>query len=143
MALTGTEIFRRAVMIMDEQSDTGLSEWADTEEYKNRAVPILNVLINECYPYSDTFTAEKGTRAVAAPIKKLEDSPDLDDYLCGTVLPYGLAAHLCMDDDPRVSEFSRERYETLLAGSTRTLPAQWESIEDFYGIEEHNSFARW
>ena len=132
MALSGTEIFRRAVMIMDEQSDAGAAEWADTEEYQHRAVPILNVLINECFPYSDTYKAETGTRQTAPPIAALTDYPDLDDYLCGTVLPYGLAAHLCVDDDPRLSSFAQQRYEELLARATRNLPAPWEGIEDVY-----------
>ncbi len=143
MALSGTEVFRRAVMILDEQSETGAAEWADTEEYRHRAVPILNMLINECSPYSDTYVPEQGARSTAGSIESLADYPDLDDYLCGTVLPYGLAAHLCMDDNPRVSAFAQQRYEALLARATRNLPSEWQPIENIYGGLEHNGYSRW
>lgn len=143
MALSGTEIFRRAVMIMDEQSETGASEWADTEEYRHRAIPILNILINECYPYSDTYEPEQGLRSTAGGIESLAEYPDLDDYLCGTALPYGLAAHLCMDDNPRVSAFAQQRYEALLARAARNVPANWQPVDDIYGGITHGEFARW
>ena len=101
--MTAQEIFNRAIICMGENDDnTGATMTGDTMEYKVRAVAILNILANEAYPYSDTFEPEQNKRSVLPPIANLSDEVQMDDYICGTVLPYGLAAELmktaeCLD----------------------------------------------
>lgn len=140
--LTASEVFQRAVKIMDEQNDSGEAMWEDTVDYQNRAIDIMNILIPECYQYSDTIETEEGVRPVPSRITSFEDSIDLDDIMAGTVLPYGLAAQLCMDDNPRISAFSQQRYEELMSRFARNFPSKWDVIPDSYGIQ-HNSFGRW
>lgn len=137
-------IFDQAIKLMDEQSDTGASEWADTEEYKNRALAIMNVLIGECYPFSDTYRVDvPGKRPICQPVASMNSVVFLDDSLAKTVLPYGLASELIKNDDPTMGNYFLQRYQELLARHAKSLPAQWDAIEDVYGGLQFNQFAGW
>lgn len=149
--VTGMDVFQAAITIMDELSDEGKYKYEDTEEYRNRTLAILNLLQNELYPYSDTYglNQEWGSkrRPVAARLEDLYSEIDLDDYCAGTVLPYGLAAHLLLNEDPSAANFCQQRYDELKASLMRGLPAESEDIEDVYGprggISPYNEFSRW
>ena len=151
--LTGMDVFQRAITMMDELNDAGKYRHDDTVEYQNRTLAILNVLQNELYPYSDTFPKwqewETGRRAVLMPLGSLSEEIDLDDYCAGTVLPYGLAAHLLLDENPSTAGFFQQRYDELramlMSGSGKR--AESEDIVDLYGpnggIAPYNEFAMW
>lgn len=137
-------IFDQAIKMMDEQSDTGASEWADTDEYKNRTLAILNVLVGECYPFSDTYkVTESGKRPICPQVLSFDDTVQLDDSIARSVLPYGLAAELAKNDDPTMGNYFLQRYQELLARHARTLPAAWDAIEDVYGGIQYNEFSGW
>ena len=141
---TASYIFDQAIKLMDEQSDEGKAIWSDTVEYQNRALAILNALIGECYPYSDTYTiTTPGKRPIIQTINNLNSVVYLDDSIAKSVLPYGLAAELIKNDDPMLGNYFLQRYQELLARHAKTLPAAWDTIEDVYGIVDHSSFARW
>ena len=55
MTTTGKDIFDKAITLMGEMDDNGNTDYADTQEYKNRALNILNTLRGEVYQYSDTY----------------------------------------------------------------------------------------
>lgn len=152
-SITGMNVFERAITVMDEQDDAGKFRHSDTVEYQNRTLPILNILQNELYQYSDTFPKwqewEAGRRPVLQPLGSLYETIDLDDYCAGTVLPYGLAAHLLLDENPSAAAYFQQRYDELKAGlmrGTGKLTAS-EDIEDVYGpkggIHPYNEFSRW
>lgn len=137
-------VFEQAIKLMDEQSDSGLAVWSDTAEYQQRAMAILNALLGECYPSSDTYRIETpGKRPIAAPVVSTEDVVPLDDGLARSVLPYGLAAELVKNDDPALGNYFLQRYQELLARHARMLPAKWEHIEDVYGVVGHSGHGRW
>ena len=46
---SGFDVFKSAMALMDEMDSN------DYSEYCERSVNILNGLIQECYPYSDTY----------------------------------------------------------------------------------------
>ena len=48
------------------------------------------------------------------PISDFDTPINLDDYIAQTVMPYGLAAHLLIDENPTVASFFQQRYEELL-----------------------------
>ena len=151
--ITGMDVFQRAITMMDELSDEGKYKYEDTDEYRNRALAILNVLCNELYPYSDTcpkYTEwDTGRRPVLMPLEDLYSEIDLDDYCSGTVLPYGLAAHLLLDENPTSAGFFQQRYEDLLNRLRNGLgkAAVSEDIEDIYGpcggLHPYNEFSMW
>ena len=134
MATTALEVFGLAVHLMDEGNETtGAADTADNLEYKNRTLPVLNILCQECYPLSDTYAPAAGARPVLPPPAGLTSEIGLDDGICRAVLPYGLAAHLLLSEG-RTAEasFFQQRYEEAKA-SLRAIPRQFEAIEDVYG----------
>ena len=145
MATTAQWVFEKAMHLMDEVNEsTGQADTSDTKEYKNRALPILNILRIECFPASDTYqVTEPGKRPVCPEIEDFDSEIGLDDGICQGVLPYGLAAHLLLDENPAVASYFQQRYEELLNAAKRGIPAGSEDIVDLYGGIEMGRFARW
>jgi hypothetical protein len=130
---TGQWIFEHTMALIDELNDAGEADHTDTTEYKNKTLPILNILQGELYPYSDTYKQRNGSkRPVLYPLESLEDYINLDDYICQTVLPYGLASHLLVDENPTMAAFFQQRYEELKAGLRNGIPGMSQDIVDVY-----------
>ncbi len=148
---TAERVFELAISLMDELNDGGEYSYEDTLEYRNRTLSILNVLRGELYIYSDTYKKnqdwEDKRRPIVATISSFDDVIDLDDYICQSVLPYGLAAHLLMDENPTAAGFFQQRYDELKMMLTRGLATESEDIEDVYGmyggIAPYNEFSMW
>lgn len=145
---TGMDVFELAINLMDELNDDGKYKHDDTKEYENRTRAILNILIGELYPYSDTFKKNQdwktGRRPVLSKLDDLYTEIDLDDYICRSVLPYGLAAHLLMDENPTTANFFQQRYDELKMMLVTGMPAESEDIVDVYGgIAPYNEFGMW
>lgn len=142
---TAQWVFEKAMNLMDEVNEsTGAADTADTKEYKNRTLPILNILRVECFFASDTYTVSKpGKRPVCREITDFESPINLDDGICQGVLPYGLAAHLLLDENPDVAAYFNQRYQELLLQMKNGLPAEAQDIEDLYGGIEYGYFSRW
>lgn len=145
MPTTAQWVFDKAMNLMDEVNEsTGQTDTADTREYKNRTLAILNILRIECYPASDTYLVrEPGKRPTPVEITGFEDPIELDDGICQGVLPYGLAAHLLLDENPDNASFFNQRYQELLTLYKNALPAGSEDIQDLYGGIEYGQFAAW
>ena len=144
MATNANWVFEKAMHLMDEGNEvTGQADTDETKEYKHRTLPILNVLRVECYPASDTYRAEAGTRSVCPEIKDFETPIELDDGICQGVLPYGLAAHLLLDENPAMASYFQQRYEERLAQAKRGVPAGGSDIIDLYGGVEHGRYSYW
>lgn len=101
MNYTVQDIFDSAIRLIDEQNEsTGSTETADTKPYRVKAVSLVRNLIPRVYPVSDTYAASTdGKRPVCRMPEALTDELDLDQYICESVLPWGLAALLIIDDD--------------------------------------------
>lgn len=145
MATTAQWVFDKAMHLMDEVNEsTGQSDTADTREYKNRTIPILNILRVECFPASDTFqVSQPGKRPICPEITDFDTPIELDDGICQGVLPYGLAAHLLLDENPDTASFFIQRYQELLTQYRYALPAEAQDIEPVYGGIEYGYFSRW
>ena len=142
------DVFESAITLMDELNDEGKYKHEDTDEYRMRTRAILNILIGELYIYSDTYKKNQdwtdGRRPVPAMLDDLYTEIDLDDYICRSVMPYGLAAHLLLAEDPSTAGFCQQRYDELKAGLTRGLPAVSEDITDLYGsYGYYDQFGGW
>lgn len=138
-------VFEKAMNLMDEVNEsTGAADTADTKEYKNRTLPILNILRVECFFASDTYSVSKpGERPICPEITDFDSPIGLDDGICQGVLPYGLAAHLLLDENPDVASYFNQRYQELLLQMKNGLPAEAQDIEDLYGGIEYGYFSRW
>lgn len=145
MATTAQQVFDMAMNLMDEINEsTGATDTADTREYKNRTIAILNILRMECFPASDTYlVTQPGKRPVCPEIPDFQTPIGLDDGICQGVLPYGLAAHLLLDENPDVASYFSQRYAELLEQYRNRLPAEAEDIAQLYGGIEYGQFSRW
>jgi hypothetical protein len=133
MATTAQQVFDLAIGLMGEVDSAGLTDTSANAEYKNRTLLILNALRGELFPYSDNYAVTTGgTRPVMTYISDFTTAIGLDDVIAQTVLPYGLAAQLTINDDPNLASFFQQRYEELIRKLQNT-PSEWESIEDMYG----------
>lgn len=138
-------IFEKAMHLMDEVNEsTGATDTSDTKEYKNRTIPILNILRVECFPASDTYqVTEPGKRPICPEITDFQSAIGLDDGICQGVLPYGLAAHLLLDENPDVAAYFNQRYTELLLQYKNSIPTAAEEIQNLYGGIEYGQFSRW
>lgn len=145
MSTTAQWVFEKAMHLMDEVNEsTGQADTNDTKEYKNRTLAILNILRIECFPASDTYkVTEPGKRPVCPEITGFDSEIGLDDGICQGVLPYGLAAHLLLDENPTVASYFQQRYDELLEEARRSLPNAAEDITDLYGGIEHGRYGWW
>lgn len=149
---TAERVFELAINLMDELDDSGNYDYLDTEEYRNRTLGILNILRGELYMYSDTYRKnqewESGRRPIVVTISSFDQIIDLDDYICQSILPYGLAAHLLMDENPSSAGYFQQRYDELKMMLARGIVSEGsEDIVDVYGacggINPYNEFSMW
>lgn len=157
---TAMDIFERAMHLSDNGDETtGNYDTIDNREYKFRVVPIINTIINEVYPYSDTCVTTAGKRPVHAFLTSINDEVDLDNY-CVEVLALGLAAKLFTDENGTIANYYQQEYERRLGELKRGgIPSVAEPIEDAYsgagyydadgvwhsitGVYPHNHFGFW
>ena len=196
---TVQEIFDKAIHLIDAQNEqSGSTDTADTREYKVRCCELLNTLLNEAYPYSDTYSqklpeydenawysagdkmtyegvrylcvadgpegqmppgdarywyalSRPGMRSTHPPVSDMNDQVDMDDFICMSALPAGLAALFVYDEDTTKYNAYWGDYQSRLAQARATLPAAdgWEDIENPYAWEgygagiEHGEYGRW
>lgn len=153
MARTVQEIFDKAIHLIDAQDEsTGSTNTADTQEYAVRCCALLSTLLNEVYPYSDTYQPRAdGKRPVHVAVERMTDAVDMDDLICLSVLPAGLAALFVFDEDTAKYNAFWGDYMTRLSQARNTLPASggFEDIENPYAFGgsgagiEHGEFGRW
>ena len=140
---TVSDVFDVTMQLIDEVSDTGATQTTDTEEYRNRTIGIMNILISECYPFSD----EKDNTKLDSAWRAVEENDDslkgIDNTLALGVMPYGLAANLLTDENPTAANYYQQRYEALLAVKRSRMQADVGEIENVYGGIEYGYFSRW
>lgn len=141
---TVQEIFDIAIHLMDEQNESsGVTLTADTKEYSYRTPSALNSILNWVYPYSDTYVqALEGNRPTYPKVESMTDQIDMDDYICLSVLPYGLAARLAEESSSLKNWFEQTFLERIEA-ARRTMPSGEGSVEDVYGGLEHGEYGYW
>ena len=158
---TCSDIFDLAMGLMDEvDQDTNSTRTVDTKEYRARTPFILETLLRELYYASDTFNdphQKSGKRPIPPAIIQtgmtvtsanleafMNTALDLDDFVARTILPYGLAAHLLLQEDVQSASFFQQRYEELLRWYRDSIPSDFESVIDVYGMSnEYGYFSRW
>ena len=158
---TCSDVFDLAMGLMDEvDQDSVSTRTVDTEEYRARTPFILETLLRELYYASDTFNDPRqidkkrpippyiipsGTTITASNLESfMGKTIDLDDFVARTILPYGLAAHLFLQEDVQSASFFQQRYEELLLRYRSSIPSDFQSVVDVYGFHnEYGQFSRW
>lgn len=147
MSTTAQWVFDTAMALADELSDAGLADFEYNQDLKQRALSILNVLRFECARVSDMFLSRRttGHRVACKQIESWESTLDgIDDAVAQGAMPYGLAAHLLIDEDPDVASFCNQKYQEMLGMFMTTVPQEFEPIYYPYGLpDDFQSGSRW
>jgi hypothetical protein len=117
--ISAQEIFITAMNLMDEDSEDGTFQ-GYSDEYKKKAWSILTLLLAE-------LVTASGTTEVIADETTLVS---VDDRIARTVLPYGLAAHLLINEDQNRAAFFNARYDELKRKKTAIVTP----ITDVYSV---------
>lgn len=141
---TVQQVFDIAMHLMDEQAEsTGATMTDDTEEYKLRAISIINLVLPSLFPFSDTYdtTSPLPGRPLVPTLAAADHAnPDftqyipLDDTLAMGVLPYALAAHLTATENEELSAWLMARFNTAFADLRSRIPSSFEPISTPYGL---------
>ena len=129
------DVFSAAMSFMDELSQSGQAQTADTKEYEYRTPAILNMLVAE---HNMLMSIEDWTQVVA----QQDEVPVSQNYAIG-VLPYGLAANLLVDENASAASFFQQRYKEMRDRYMRSNAADVSSIDNIYAGIEYGEFARW
>lgn len=134
MATTPEMVLELTIALTDNQNSNGNYKISDNNEYRYRTLQILNTLCPELYPFSDTYKkAGKGKRPIIEYLTAFDQEIGLDDYICRSVLPEGLAGLLFADENPSMASLHWQIYEERKAMLGRGMPAESEPIVDVYG----------
>ncbi|MBR6312799.1 MAG: hypothetical protein IKR51_07475 [Oscillospiraceae bacterium] len=128
-------VFEVAMGLIDELAEpSGAADCPENREYAHRTPAIVNALQNECLRASSTWAARSpGERPVLPRVTAMSQELGLDEGVALGVLPYGLAAHLVLDEDPSLAGYFSQRYSEQLAAAARAIPARAVDIERVYG----------
>lgn len=150
--MTVQDVFDIAIRLMDSQNEsTGSTNTTDTREYALRTPSLINSLLDQVYPASDTYTpGSSGIRPTLFSVSALEDFLDLDDRICRNVLPFGLAGLLLTEENPTLANFFWQTFLENLQQAKSSLPTEIGMVEDVYGSGnpmdgglEYGWFSRW
>jgi hypothetical protein len=117
--ITAQDVFITAMSLMDEESEDG-AYTGYPDEYKKKAWPILTLLQAELLPASASPSVITDNTSIF----------QVDDRTGLMVLPYGLAAHLLLNEDQNRAAYFNNRYDEL----KRKKKAVITKIVDVYGI---------
>lgn len=116
MAVTGKQVYDMALVLIDEVLETGNIVADQPQYYQAKAKSILTTLQTELLPVSIEPVV----------ITSLDDELLLSDKVSLLVLPYGLAAHLLIQEDVNTASFFNARYDELKGRRTASI----QPIED-------------
>jgi len=123
MATTGEETFSLCMALIDEYNDNGTVDATATIDYRAKTPALLTIMVTE-------LARKEGVESSI--ITDLADDLVVSDYTARVVLPYGLAAHLMLDENPSVASFFNQKFEEM----KRNIPVAFEAITDVYGWSE-------
>jgi hypothetical protein len=125
---TANEIYELTLGLIDEE--------AGDEAYERRVLPLLKVIRSE-------IAGELGVRGGLPELDGFDDEVGLPDDVCESVAPYGLAAHLLLEEDPARASYFEVKYEEELARARKRVAMDFGVIENVYGGIEFGEFSKW
>lgn len=120
MAVTVKQVYDIALVLMDEVIETGRISPDNPDYYKAKTYSIVTTLQAELLPKN----------IVPSIITDLSQILLLSDRISLSVLPYGLAAHLLIQEDVNAASYFNGRYDEL----KRKIPTTVEPIIDVYDV---------
>ena len=101
--VTGQQVYDTALVLIDEVTELGGLVPDTPKYYQTKAKHIINLLQAELLPAGEEI----------AVLNDLSETVSVPDKVAIGVLPYGVAAHLMLSEDPGVASFLNNRYDEL------------------------------
>jgi len=121
--VTAKEVFDITMDLIDEREETGIINPTNTKGYQVKTPGILTILQAELLQKEDVSK-------IPVKVETINDTLQVSDRTALIIMPYGLAAHLMLTEDPDSASFFQQRYEEL----KRNIPAVSKKITDVYGV---------
>lgn len=118
--VTGQDVFDIALVLMDEVTENGDIVSDTPDYYKTKSLSILTTLQTELLPLDQTPEV----------VTSLSQELLLSDREALTILPYGVAAHLLLNENVNAAAYFNNRYDEL----KRKRKTSIEAITDNYNV---------
>lgn len=129
--MTGNDILERALDLCALHSGDVESELrGDLHDLKARAPALLNVLIAELTPLHERITRQ---RAGIRTLRSMTETVPLHTGICGSLLPFRLAALLIAEEDRELSDLLNEYARDAQAALLRDGKTRRHRIVEVYG----------
>lgn len=92
--MTGREVYKLALALLAQEEQ-------EASDYESRAADLINVLLPQMLAAQNIYRTSRGEEklACAQTIEGLEDELELSEPFARSVLPYGLATLLILEED--------------------------------------------
>lgn len=128
--MTGKEIYDLAAELLACKNADG-SDNADCNDYVSRAPGLINILLAETLWLDRLLRQDKSVMPVY--IRSVDDAVRCNGVLARSVLPYGLAALLAMEEDVQMYDRLHSRYREEISRIKEEVAGVRHDIGDCYG----------
>lgn len=129
--MTGNEVFKITMAMIDEMLTTEELDPEATAEYKAKAPYILTMLQNELIGIENRFR-KKSEYIFPVPIESLDQTFQIDDIKAGSLLTNGLAAQLMLHEDKTLANYFEQRYVEMKTMFIKSAANKTELKKDVY-----------
>lgn len=126
--MTGRKILNIALDLLNMRSSDGTLP-DNCADFEKRAVNIINLCLAECSPLNVLLCK---TEPYIPVTDDLDSEIDYETGLLISVIPLGVAAYLCADEDPALSDRFTEKYRVAFKNAARNSKARLHSITEVY-----------
>ena len=127
--MTGEKLFEIALDLLDLRETNGFLP-ENCADMKTKAVNIINICLAECAPLNNLL--QNRTDNEFLDITGLNENVPCDERLAVSVLPFGVAAYLCCDEDPALSQLMENRYRNAYRNMQRASKAKIHPVTEVY-----------
>lgn len=127
--MTGKDVYDLAAELLACKNVNG-SDNPDCEDYLNRSVGLLNILLAETLWLDRLLRKDKN--ALPVYINRIDDTVHCNGRLARGVLPYGLAALLALEEDAELYDRLYSRYLAEANKIKEEVVGTCHSIHDCY-----------
>ena len=127
--MTGEKLFEIALDLLDLRKTNGFLP-ENCVDMKTKAVNIINICLAECAPLNNLL--QNRTDNEFLDITGLNEIVPCDERLAVSVLPFGVAAYLCCDEDPALSQLMENRYRNAYRNMQRASKAKIHPVTEVY-----------
>ena len=118
--MTAEKVFKITCSLLDEILENGAINESNVKDYRGKGLLLLSMCQTELAKSEDKETPQMLT--------SYSDEMTLSDKTCMLVVPYFLASHLLIEENPDMASFYNARYEEL----RKRNPRKWKQINDVY-----------